>query len=118
MNILGGGIFAMLSWTAVSAVALSYGVSYLVGVADEYKKRRELQYALDYFKVITSNLCWENKYVLNLVEEAIHYKFTDTESYHQTVEVLALKLNTIMEGSEKYKDGSVVKAFNERDEDL
>jgi hypothetical protein len=112
-------IVAVALFSALGTVVVSLGLQLIFSKLGDYKKMREVELAFHDFKIITSNLTWDNQYLQKLLLDACYYKETESKTqYLSTVKVIDSKLKEMLEGTQKYRDGTVVKQFNSEDEKL
>jgi len=80
---------------------------------------REVELAFNDFKVITSNLTWDNQMLQKLLLDSCFYKELGMKTkYASTVKAIEAKLSEMLEGSQKYRDGTVIKQFDNEDKKL
>lgn len=112
-------IIAAALFSALGTVVLSFGLQLIFNKLGDYKKMREVELAFHDFKIITSNLTWDNQYLQKLLLDACYFKETEaTTQYLSIVKVIDSKLKEMLEGTQKYRDGTVIKQFNSEDEKL
>lgn len=112
-------IIAAALFSTLGTVVISVGLQLFFSKLSDYKKMREVQLAFNDFKVITSNLSWDNQILQNLLLDASFYKETESKTqYMSAIKAIESKLNEMLDGSQKYRDGTVIKQFGSEDEKL
>mmetsp|Transcript_8146 Transcript_8146/g.7729 ORF Transcript_8146/g.7729 Transcript_8146/m.7729 type:complete len:165 (+) Transcript_8146:758-1252(+) len=112
-------ILAAAIFSTLGTVFISFGFQLLFSKLADVKKMREVELAFSDFKVITSNLTWDNQFLQKLVLDSCFYKELELmPQYESAVTAIEAKLHEMIEGSQKYRDGTVVKQFNEEDTKL
>ena len=105
--------------SSLGSVFVSTGLHFVFRKINDYKKMREVELAFKDFQVITSNLTWDNEELQHCVLDAVYYKELNLKAqYLPAVKVIESKLNEIIEGTDKYRDGTIVKQFNSEDDKL
>lgn len=114
---------------------VTVGLHFLFNKLSDYKSLREVELAFNDFKVITSNLIWDNRELQRLVIEACYrqhkdFQIVDTEGRGITVQktktpqtfsasaVIQARLKDMLEGNDKFRDGTIIKQFNSEDDKL
>lgn len=112
-------ILATALFSTMGTVVISMGLQLVFNKISDYKKMREVELAFKDFKIITSNLSWDNQELQRLLLDACYYKETSAKTqYVSTVKVIDSKLREMIDGNDKYRDGTVIKQFNSEDEKL
>lgn len=112
-------IIATAILSSIGTVVISAGLHFVFSKISDYRKMREVELAFSDFKVITSNLSWDNQFLQRLLMDASYYKETNaTSQYNSTVKAIESKLNEMLEGNQKYRDGTVIKQFDSEDQKL
>ena len=112
-------LIAAAIFSTLGTVFISLGLQLIFSKLSDYKKMREVELAFYDFKVITSNLTWDNQLLQKYVLDSCFYKEMNMPSqYKSTVKAIEAKLHEMLEGSQKYKDGTVIKQFNSEDQKL
>eukprot|EP00345_Euplotes_harpa_P010831 CAMPEP_0168337242 /NCGR_PEP_ID=MMETSP0213-20121227/12052_1 /TAXON_ID=151035 /ORGANISM="Euplotes harpa, Strain FSP1.4" /LENGTH=470 /DNA_ID=CAMNT_0008342651 /DNA_START=23 /DNA_END=1435 /DNA_ORIENTATION=+ len=115
---------------------VSVGLSFIFNKISDYKKIREVELAFNDFKVITSNLIWDNRELQRLVLEACYredktFGYVETDhrkvysidsnpqnQHYSAADVIEARLKDMLAGHDKYRDGTIIKQFNSEDEKL
>ena len=112
-------IIAAALFSTLGTVFISLGLQLIFSKLGDYKKMREVELAFNDFKVITSNLTWDNQLLQKLLLDSCFYKEMGMKTqYNSAVKAIEAKLNEMLEGSQKYRDGTVIKQFDNEDKKL
>ena len=114
---------------------ITVGLHFVFNKLSDYKCLREVELAFNDFKVITSNLIWDNRELQRLVIEACYrehksMEIIDTEGKGITIQktktpqtfsasaVIQARLKDMLDGNDKFRDGTIIKQFNSEDDKL
>lgn len=67
-------IIAAALFSTLGTALISFGLQLMFKKLTDYKKIREVELAFEDFKVITSNLSWDNQQLQRMVMDATFYK--------------------------------------------
>lgn len=118
---LGMPLFSAATTSTLGLISVPAICAFIMNKINDYKKKREVQLCFDTFKQITSNLTWDNDDLNALIHQAYFFRFQDTddETLAQAVNsALSKRVHELLDGVDKYKEGTVVKQFSYEDEML
>jgi len=75
-------ILAAALFSTLGTVFISMGLHFVFSRISDYKKIREVELAFQDFKVITSNLSWDNEQLQRLLMDATYYRDVQSQGNH------------------------------------